>query len=263
MASLARNELKDFDDIKLTKSMTACDIALPTLSYRANEVFVPTINFRQNKNSVLGKFLGRSATLIVFTTAGLISLAEGITSLALAIITSPTLLLPKESQLAKWLFTRAASAIGLGVTSFVLGLVQLGLNLETRGPIPEHHLPIPDANYLKEAFQHPAFIAFIMNKPPSDFEDRQPPRRHLEPSHQQGQVSLDSDNGVLDMSPHPLLSRSEQRKRIISSGRSDDGVLDMSPPLRRSEQLRELLVQAGQADRLDQLPLSDSENWLP
>ncbi|MEX1013107.1 MAG: hypothetical protein WDZ27_05385 [Waddliaceae bacterium] len=136
---------KDLHETKLTKSITALDVARPAMTRELvfDNITSPTINFRNRQSSVLGKIMGRSATLIVFATAGLLSLAEGIASLALAIITSPTLLLSKESQLAKYLFIRSASAAFAGIAVFAASFFQLGQS-EING------FELPEFNEIKE-----------------------------------------------------------------------------------------------------------------
>lgn len=135
--SAVQEQLKELSNIKLTESITALDVSIPTIGTELvqNKIILPTANFRNRQDSILGKIMGRSATLIVFATAGLLSIAEGIASLALSVLTSPTLLLSKEAKLSKWLFSRAASAMLSGIMTIANGVLQLGRNNE--GELPQ------------------------------------------------------------------------------------------------------------------------------
>ncbi|MEX1013104.1 MAG: hypothetical protein WDZ27_05370 [Waddliaceae bacterium] len=109
------------------KNTTIDFIKYPIIE-RQNGNLLKVRDWRNSFDSIQGKVLGRSVTLLVYATVGVISVAEGVISLALAILTTPTLLLSQDKQLSKWLFIRSAGATLYGIYYVVIGIIQTGLD---------------------------------------------------------------------------------------------------------------------------------------
>ncbi|MEX1012151.1 MAG: hypothetical protein WD595_05795 [Waddliaceae bacterium] len=99
---------------------------LPTLStplfYPGNDTIKPgalgkpiqqLFDWRENQQSICGRLGGKVVVLIVLTATSVLTLAESVTSLALAALTTTARLVMKNSRISDQLITRSRFAFDL------------------------------------------------------------------------------------------------------------------------------------------------------
>ncbi|MEX1013053.1 MAG: F-box-like domain-containing protein [Waddliaceae bacterium] len=91
-------------------------------------IFLPCLRWRASPNKTpLGNVGARVACIICFATAGVLSIAEAVVSLALSVLAFTAGLFLKESQWGRMLLSRSVTALGCGVLYLPYAFVQLFL----------------------------------------------------------------------------------------------------------------------------------------